>query len=302
MSLHQDRDWVVIVTGAGRGIGAEHARHMAQDGYQVVANDLGCEVDGSGSDPCVAHSIADEINSFGGRAVASSHDVSNYAQAADLVALALDAFGRLDGLVNNAGVVLDRMFVNMSPTEWDFALRMNLDSVFNLSRHAASHWRERSRGAAGHRARIVNTTSGAGLLGSVGQSNYVAAKAAIAALTINQAAELGRYGVTANAVAPIARTRLTQTVFAEMMDASRSDVDLMHPRSIAPVVSWLAGPDSGLVTGRVFEVGNGTTTLMDGWHRDVSVPLPVGAPTGEIGGAIAGLLSTARVQEPAYGV
>lgn len=301
MSNPEGTGWVVIVTGAGRGVGAEHARRMAKDGYFVVVNDLGCAADGSGGDPSVAQRVADEITGDGGRAVASSHDVSDYAQAGELVALALDSFGRLDGLVNNAGVILDRMFVNLSPREWDLSLRMNLDSVFNLSRHAAAHWREAARGTDGHRARIVNTTSGAGLLGSIGQSNYVAAKAAIAALTINQAAELGRYGVTANAVAPIARTRLTEAVFAEMMVPATGEEDLMHPRSVAAVVAWLAGPASGSVTGRVFEVGNGTATLMDGWHRDVSFPLTTGAPPGGVGAAIAGLLSTARAQEPVYG-
>lgn len=301
MSSPRDSDWVVIVTGAGRGIGAEHARHMARDGYSVVVNDLGCGIEGFGSDPSIAQGVADEINASGGRAVASSHDVSDYAQAGELIELALHSFGRLDGLVNNAGVVLDRMLVNMAPDEWNRSLRMNLDSVFNLSRHAAGHWRSRSRKDLEHRARIVNTTSGAGLLGSIGQSNYVAAKAAIAALTINLAAELSRYGVTANAVAPIARTRLTETVFAEMMNTIGEGEDLMHPRNIAPVVAWLAGPDSGSVTGRVFEVGNGTTTLMDGWQRDASHPLPVGVSTGGIGAAISGLLPSARPQEPVYG-
>lgn len=294
--------WVAIVTGAGRGLGAAHARQLARNGTAVVVNDLGCSPSGEGSDPAVAESVAASIRAEGGSAVACALDTSDDDQAHELVVSTVSRFGRLDAVVNNAGGVVDRMFVSMTPDDWDRSLRMNLRSHFCVSRHAAAWWRERSR-RTGHAvpARIVNTTSGAGLFGSVGQTNYVAAKAAVAAMTVNLAAELGRYGVTVNAVAPIARTRLTESLFAEMMAPTAGEPDLMHPRNVAPVVAWLAGPQSGDVTGRIFEVGAGQVTILDGWQRDGSTSLSGDLSSTSTGDAVRALVLTARGQEPVYG-
>jgi NAD(P)-dependent dehydrogenase (short-subunit alcohol dehydrogenase family) len=208
---------VVIITGAGRGLGRAHALEFARQGAQVVVNDLGAELDGSGGSDGPAGEVVDEIRAAGGAAIANGADVADFEQTAALVESTLAEFGRLDVVVNNAGFLRDRMFFSTGEDEWDAVLRVHLKGHFCLSRHAAAHWRERSKAGEAVDARIINTSSGAGQLGSVGQGTYSAAKAGIAGLTLVPAAELGRYGVTANASAPAARTRMTEQVFADTM-------------------------------------------------------------------------------------
>ena len=206
-------DRIVIVTGAGRGIGRAHALAFAQEGARVVVNDLGVAPDGSGGDAGPAQQVVDEIRGAGGDAVANSDDIADWDGARRLVAAAVDTFGGLDTLVNNAGFVRDRMLFTTSEEEWDAVIRVHLKGHFAVTRHACEHWRAQSKAGSEVNARIVNTSSGAGLMGSVGQGAYSAAKAGIAALTLVEAAELRRYGITANAIAPAARTRMTEEVF-----------------------------------------------------------------------------------------
>lgn len=292
---------VVIVTGAGRGIGAEHALEFARQGAKVVVNDIGGALDGTGSDTSPAQEVVDRITASGGAAVASYEDVTDWDGAARLVQTAIDTFGGLHTLVNNAGAVRDRMFVNMSAEEWDAAIRINLRGHFCPARHAAAYWRDRAKAGEPVDARIVNTSSGAGLMGSVGQANYGAAKAAIAALTLVQSAELARYGVTANAIAPSARTRMTEAVFAEMM--SRVDVgfDAMAPENISPLVAWLGSHDSADVSGRVFEVEGGTISVADGWQHGTPVDRGERWDPADVGPAVRDLLGRAPQPAPVYG-
>jgi len=291
---------VVIVTGAGRGIGRAHALEFARQGAKVVVNDLGVALDGTESDS-PAEEVVKAIRDAGGEAVADGSDVADWEQSEALVRRALDAFGRLDGVVNNAGVVRDRMFVNQSPDEWDAVVRVHLRGHFCVARHAAAHWRAESKAGRPVDARIVNTTSGAGLQGSVGQSAYSAAKGGIAALTLVQAAELGRYGVTANAIAPSARTRMTEEVFAESMKAPESGFDAMAPENVAPLVVWLGSAQSKDVTGRVFEVSGGSLHLADGWRTGPGVDKGARWEPDEVGAAVAELLEKAPPPQKVYG-
>ncbi len=293
---------VVIVTGAARGLGRAHALEFARQGAKVVVNDIGVALDGTGGDDQPAHRVAEEIRALGGRAVVHGADVADWAQARDLVACAVETFGRLDALVNNAGFVRDRMFVNLSEQEWDDVVRVHLKGHAATLRHAAEHWRGRAKAGEQVRARVVNTTSGAGLLGSVGQTNYAAAKAGIAALTVNTAAELGRYGITVNAIAPSARTRMTEQVFADAM--ARPDdgaFDAMSPENVSPLVVWLASPEAGDVTGRVFDVQGGCITVANGWSWGPSQDATRRWRPDEIGPAIRDLLAKAPAPEPVYG-
>jgi NAD(P)-dependent dehydrogenase (short-subunit alcohol dehydrogenase family) len=292
---------VVIVTGAGRGIGAAHALEFARQGAKVVVNDIGGALDGSGSDATPAQEIVDRIRADGGEAVASYDDVTDWDAAARLVQSAVDTFGRLDTLVNNAGAVRDRMFVNMSADEWDAAIRINMRGHFCPSRHAAAYWRDEAKAGNAVDARIVNTSSGAGLMGSVGQANYGAAKAAIAALTLIQAAELARYGITANAIAPSARTRMTEAVFADMMAEVDSGFDAMAPENIAPLVVWLGSNESADVSGRVFEVEGGKISVADGWQHGTPTDRGRRWDPAEIGAAVRDLLKNAPNPAPVYG-
>ena len=292
---------VVIVTGAGRGIGAEHAKEFARQGARVVVNDLGGAPDGSGSDPTPAEQVVERIRALGGEAIANSEDVTDFEAAQRLVAAAIDAFGGLDTVVNNAGVLRDRMFVNMSPQEWDDSIRVNLRGHFCVSRHAAAYWRDLSKAGTPVAARIVNTSSGAGLMGNIGQSNYGSAKAAVAALTIIQATELGRYGVTANAIAPSARTRLTESTFAEMMAPVAGRFDAMAPENIAPLVVWLSSDESADVTGRVFEVEGGKISVADGWQHGPPADLGRRWDPTEVGKTVADLIDKAPPPAPVYG-
>jgi NAD(P)-dependent dehydrogenase (short-subunit alcohol dehydrogenase family) len=292
---------VVIITGAGRGIGREHALEFARQGASIVVNDLGSEPDGSGSSSGPAGAVVDAIRAAGGQAVANGDDVADWDGAARLVQTAIDAFGRLDVLVNNAGILRDRMLVNMSAQEWDDIVRVHLRGHFCPTRHAAAYWRDQSKAGAAVDARLVNTTSGAGLMGSVGQTNYVAAKAGIAAFTINAAAELARYGVTANAIAPSARTRLTETVFPDMMARPEAGFDAMAPDNISPLVVWLGSTESRGVTGRVFEVEGGVISVADGWQHGPSVDRQARWAPDEVGTAVTELLSKAPPPAAIYG-
>ncbi len=293
---------VVIVTGAGRGIGRGHALEFARQGARVVVNDIGAELDGSGGSSGPAGEVVAEIRASGGHAIASGHDVADWASSRQLVDAALEAFGRLDVVVNNAGILRDRMFASGSPEEWDAVMRVHLRGHFCTSRHAAAHWREQSKAGQRVDARIINTSSGAGLLGSVGQSAYSAAKAGIAALTLVQAAELGRYGVTANAIAPAARTRMTEAVFAETMAKPEPDrFDVMAAENVAPLVVWLGSAESSAVSGRIFEVEGGRVSVADGWRRGPAVDKGARWEPDEIGAAVAEILAKATPPEPVYG-
>ncbi|GIH98767.1 SDR family oxidoreductase [Planobispora takensis] len=292
---------VVIVTGAGRGIGREHALEFARQGASVVVNDLGAGRDGTGRSGGPALGVVEEIKAMGGRAVANSDDVADWDGAARLVKMAVSAFGRLDVLVNNAGFVRDRMLVSMTEQEWDDVIRVHLKGHFLPLRHAAAHWRERAKSGERVDARVINTSSGAGLLGSVGQGNYAAAKAGIAAFTVVAAAELGRYGVTANAIAPAARTRMTERVFAETMARPRDGFDAMDPANVAPLVAWLGSIESAHVTGRVFEVEGGVISLADGWRHGPRAERDSRWEAAEVGEAVAKLLADAPDPEPVYG-
>jgi NAD(P)-dependent dehydrogenase (short-subunit alcohol dehydrogenase family) len=263
---------VAIVTGAGRGIGREHALLLAGQGAKVVVNDLGGSVEGTGQDAGPAKQVIDEIRSLGGEAVANTDDVSDWSGAERLVATALDAFGRLDVLVNNAGILRDRMLVNMTEAEWDAVIKVHLKGTFGPAHFAASHWRERSKAGDEVDARIVNTSSPSGIYGNVGQTNYGAAKAGIAAFTIIAAKELARYGVTVNAIAPGAITRMTEDL--GMGQVSDEDRELMSPRHIAPIVCWLASPLSASVTGRVFDISGRMLSVSEGWHRGPTIKSP----------------------------
>jgi NAD(P)-dependent dehydrogenase (short-subunit alcohol dehydrogenase family) len=294
---------VVIVTGAARGIGRAHALEFARQGAKLVVNDIGAEIDGTGGSPTAIREVAEEIAAGGGEAAVNGDDVADWEGARRLVRTALEAFGRLDVVVNNAGFVRDRMFVSCGEDEWDAVVRVHLKGHFAVSRFAVEHWRERSKAGEAVDARIVNTSSGAGLQGSVGQAAYSAAKAGIAALTLVQAAELGRYGVTANAIAPSARTRMTETVFADTMAAPDDPTafDAMAPENVAPLVVWLGSPQSAHVTGRVFEVEAGKVAVADGWQHGVPIDKGARWDPAELGPVVDDLLAKAPIPAPVYG-
>jgi NAD(P)-dependent dehydrogenase (short-subunit alcohol dehydrogenase family) len=263
---------VVIVTGAGGGIGRAHALAFAAEGARVVVNDIGVGLDGSpAGGGSAAQAVVDEIRTVGGQAVASGADVADWDQAAGLIRTAIDEFGGLDVLVNNAGIVRDRMIANTSEEEFDAVIAVHLKGHFATMRHAAAHWRALSKEGGTVDGRIINTSSGAGLQGSVGQGNYSAAKAGIAALTLVAAAEMGRYGVTVNAIAPSARTRMTETVFADMMSKPETGFDAMAAENISPLVVWLGSAESADITGRVFEVEGGIIRAAEGWQHGAEV-------------------------------
>jgi NAD(P)-dependent dehydrogenase (short-subunit alcohol dehydrogenase family) len=283
-------DRVAIVTGAGRGIGKEHALMLAAHGAKVVVNDLGGARDGTGADVGPAQEVVAEIRAAGGEAVANGDDVSDFAAARRMVEQAVDEFGRLDVLVNNAGILRDRMLVNMDEQEWDAVIQVHLKGTFAPSRHAAAYWRERSKAGEPVDARIINTTSVSGIYGNPGQTNYGAAKMGIAAFTIIAARELARYGVTVNGVAPGALTRLTEDL--GMGQASEERKERMHPRWIAPIVTWLASADSRGVSGRIFEASGQMLAVAEGWHRGPSVE-PILDPT-QLGPIVTDLVKRAR--------
>jgi NAD(P)-dependent dehydrogenase (short-subunit alcohol dehydrogenase family) len=261
---------VAVITGAGNGIGREHALLFAREGAKVVVNDLGGLGDGTGADASAAQQVVDEIVAAGGEAVANHDDVADFAAAGRLVAQAVDAYGRLDVLVNNAGILRDDFFHRMSEQDWDRVLHVHLKGHFSPLRHAADHWRARSKAGEAVRAAVINTTSASGtFLANPGQANYGAAKAAIASLTLVAAAELGRLGVRVNAIAPAARTRLTADVpgmVGELMKAPEDPdaFDPFDPAHISPLVAYLAREDCA-ITGRVFAVQGGAIAELQGW-------------------------------------
>jgi len=297
--LCQDR--VVIVTGAGRGIGRAHALAFAAEGARVVVNDVGVALDGSATGDGPAAQVVREIEAAGGTAVANTDDVADWAGAEHLVGTALEHFGRLDVLVNNAGFVRDRMLVNLGEDEWDAVIRVHLKGHFAPLRHAADHWRTEAKAGREPDARVINTSSGAGLLGSVGQANYSAAKAGIAGLTVVAAAELRRYGVTVNAIAPSARTRMTEEVFAATMARPDAGFDAMAPENVSPLVVWLGSTESAHVTGRVFEVEGGKVSLAQAWRHGPEADKGQRWDPSELGPVVDKLIAEAPAPEPVYG-
>ncbi|QSE82307.1 SDR family oxidoreductase [Rhodococcus koreensis] len=295
---------VVIVTGAGRGIGRAHALAFAAEGAKVVVNDIGAGLDGSATGESPAEQVVAEIVAAGGEAVVNGDDVADWAGAENLIRTAIDTYGRLEVLVNNAGFLRDRMLVGMSEQEWDAVVRVHLKGHFATLRHAAAYWRAEAKAGNPVDARIVNTSSGAGLQGSIGQGNYAAAKAGIAELTIQAAAELKNYGVTVNAIAPAARTRMTVGAggaMAEAMAAPEEGFDAMAPENISPLVVWLGSVDSKDVSGRVFEVEGGKITVAEGWRHGPAQDKGARWEPKEIGPVVADLLAKAEDPVPVYG-
>ncbi len=281
---------VCVVTGAARGIGREYAKMLAQHGARVVVNDLGGARDGTGTDRTAAEQVVDEIVAEGGQAIANADDVSDWNGAKQMIQQAIDTWGTLDVLINNAGILRDRMLVNMGEDEWDAVIRVHLKGTFAPARHAAAYWREQSKAGSPVDARLINTTSVSGIYGNPGQTNYGAAKMGIAAFTIIASRELRRYGVTVNAIAPGALTRLTEDL--GMGQASEEEKARMDPRWIAPIVTWLASTESSQVTGRVFEASGRMLAIAEGWHRGPTVE-PIEDPT-KLGPVVLDMVKRAR--------
>jgi NAD(P)-dependent dehydrogenase (short-subunit alcohol dehydrogenase family) len=282
---------VAIVTGAGRGIGREHALSLAAHGAKVVVNDLGGNVDGSGGDLSPAQQVVEEIKGMGGEAVANGDSVASWEGAQRLINTAVETFGDLHAVINNAGILRDRMLTNMTEEEWDAVINVHLKGTFAPSRWAAAYWREQAKAGKPVDGRIINTTSVSGIYGNPGQTNYGAAKAGIAAFTTIAALELARYGVTVNAVAPVALTRMTEGLGpAPETDEER---EMRSPRWIAPIATWLASAESKDVTGRVFEASGNLLAIAEGWVRG-----PRHAPLedpAQLGPVVRDLLAKARL-------
>lgn len=256
MALCSNRS--IIVTGAGGGLGRAYAHALAAEGAGVVVNDIRREA---------ADAVVGEIVKSGGKAVANSDDITSMTGAASIVAAGVEAFGDVHGVVNNAGIVRDRMFASLSEDDWDLVVKVHLKGHFCIASTLVKRWRDQVKAGAKVDARIINTSSGAGLQGSVGQSNYAAAKGGIASLTLVQAAELGRYGITANALAPAARTSMTEGPFGAMMKTPEDgSFDHFAPENVAPIVVWLCSPLSAHVSGQVFEVEGGKLGIASGWR------------------------------------
>jgi NAD(P)-dependent dehydrogenase (short-subunit alcohol dehydrogenase family) len=281
---------VAIVTGAGRGIGREHALSLARHGAKVVVNDLGGNMDGTGEDKSPAQQVVEEIQGMGGEAVANGDNVASFEGAEAMVKQAIDTFGDLHIVVNNAGILRDRVLANMTEAEWDAVINVHLKGTFAPSHHAAAYWREQAKAGKPVSGRIINTTSVSGIYGNPGQTNYGAAKAGIAAFTNIAAMELHRYGVTVNAVGPVALTRMTEGLGpAPETDEER---EARAPHWIAPIVTWLASEEAAGVTGRVFEASGQVLAVAEGWVRGPSTT-PVDEAT-EVGEVVAKLLADAR--------
>lgn len=291
---------VAIVTGAGRGLGREHALELARQGASVVVNDLGTTLSGDGISEGPAQDVVNDIVAAGGKAVANGADVADFAQAKELIQQAIDTFGGLDILVNNAGFVRDRMLVNAEEDEWNAVLRVHLNGHFAPLKHAAAYWRQESKDGQPRAGRVINTSSGAGLQGSVGQAAYSAAKGGIASLTLVAAQELGRYGVRVNAIAPSARTRMTEGPFAEAMAPPEEGFDKMHPGNVSPIVAWLASEDCD-ITGRVIEIEGGNVCIEEGWNHGPALDLGRRWEAAEVGDKVRALIKQAAVPEAVYG-
>jgi len=285
--LCQDR--VVIVTGAAGGIGREYAIQLAAHGAKVVVNDLGTGRDGHGRDLSAAHAVVDEIIAAGGQAIANGDDIADWKGAQHLIESTVAHFGGLHALVSNAGILRDRMMVNMEENEWDAVINVHLKGTFAPAHHAAVYWRNLNKQTGEPvNGRIITTSSSSGLFGNIGQTNYGAAKAGIAAFTVISARELKRYGITCNSISPHAQTRMTEG----LRERTPEEIEMRHPKWIAPVVVWLASAESQDVTGRVFEVGGGHLAVLEGWHRGPEAE-PVADPT-QIGPVLQDLARRAR--------
>lgn len=285
---------VVVVTGAGRGIGREYALELARQGAMVVVNDLGAEPDGSGSSTGPAGEVVDEIRAMGAEAVADGEDVSDMAGAGRMIQRAIDTFGRIDVLINNAGILRDRMLVNMSEDEWDAVIRVHLKGTYAPAHHAAAHWRAQAKEGHAVDARIINTTSVSGIFGNPGQTNYGAAKAGIAGFTVIAARELERYGVTVNAISPGALTRLTEDLNPDRPRPAEDEFDPGDPANIAPVAVWLASEASREITGRVFIVNGGRVSVAEGWNRGPTATKDARWDPAELGGVLPSLVADAQ--------
>ncbi|HEX5805777.1 MAG TPA: SDR family NAD(P)-dependent oxidoreductase [Macromonas sp.] len=286
MKLNEGR--VAIVTGAGRGLGRAHALMLARSGAAVVVNDLGSRADGTGADVTPAQEVVDLIRSEGGRAVVDTSDVSNWDAAKGMIDLAIKEFGRLDILVNNAGILRDRMLVNMTEEEWDIVVKVHLKGTFAPLHHAANHWRALSKAGEAVDARVINTTSHSALFANIGQANYAAAKAGIATLSIVAARELQRIGVTVNAIAPRAETRMTQG----LKEWTPEQLERRDPDWIAALVTWLSSPEAKSVSGRVFEAWGYGYAVIESWQHG---PQTEAAKTpDEMGPAIMAIVNAAR--------
>jgi NAD(P)-dependent dehydrogenase (short-subunit alcohol dehydrogenase family) len=257
---------VAIVTGAGRGIGREEALLLAGEGATVVVNDVGASLAGEGGDVHPAQEVVDTIAAAGGTAVVNGDDISSWAGAKNVIDQAVDTYGHLDVLVNNAGILRDKMSFNMEESDWDDVIRVHLKGHFAPSHFAAVYWRDRAKAGEEVSGRIVNTSSEAGLYGNAGQANYSAAKAGIASMTWVLARELGRYGVTVNAIAPRARTRMTENLFGEMAAKKDDSFDEWDPANVAKVIAFLASDEAADVNGQVFVVFGGNVWAMGGFH------------------------------------
>ena len=286
---------VVIVTGAGGGLGAAHARVLAREGAAVLVNDINTEA---------ARAVVDEITAEGGLAVVNESDITNYESSGQAVAQAIDTFGDLTGVVNNAGNNRDRMFASLSEADWDQVMAVHLKGHFCIASHAVQYWRHQSKLGNAVSGRLINTTSGAGLQGSIGQSNYAAAKAGIAALTINQAAELERYGITANAICPVARTGMTTAVpaMAERMAApDDGSFDHFAPENVSSVVTWLCSEQSGHVTGQIIEAEGGRIAIADGWRSTEGVDKGSRWAPADVGTALEAAMASAVPAQQVWG-
>jgi NAD(P)-dependent dehydrogenase (short-subunit alcohol dehydrogenase family) len=293
MSILQGR--VAIITGAGGGLGAAHAKVFAAQGCAVVVNDINA---------AAAQAVVDEITAAGGKAVVNTSDITNYDDSARAVQQAIDIFGDLHVVLNNAGINRDRMFASMTEAQWDSIMAVHLKGHFCISSHAVQYWRDQSKTGKAVNARIINTTSGAGLQGSIGQSNYAAAKAGIAALTLNQAAELGRYGITANAVAPAARTGMTTAVESMATRMAKPDdgsFDYWAPENVSSLLAWLATEEAGDVTGKVFESEGGKISICDGWRSTQGIDKGAAWEPEEVGDAVYKLIAQAVPAQKVWG-
>lgn len=293
---------VAIVTGAARGLGRAHALELARQGASVVVNDIGVSLagDDAGSAGPAAEVVA-EIESLGARAIVNGDDVSDWEGAERLVQSAVDAFGDLHILVNNAGIVRDRMFMNATEDEFDAVTKVHLKGHFCTARHAAKYWRDRAKAGEKVSGRIINTSSGAGLQGSIAQAVYSAAKGAIAALTLVQAAELGRYGITSNALAPSARTRMTEDAFADMMKKPDAGFDKMDPENVGPLVAYLGSEDAGDISGCIFEIAGGMVSVCDGWRTGPFRDKEARWEAAELGGVIRELIAEGEAPQKVHG-
>ena len=291
---------VAVITGAGRGIGREYALMLAHHGAKVVVNDLGADPDGRGGDAGPAGEVVEEIRAMGGEAVVNGADVSDFDAARDMIHQAIDTFGTLDILINNAGILRDRMVFSMSEADWDAVVQVHLKGTFAPVHHAAAWWREQTKAGQSFQARIINTASPSGIFGNVGQTNYGAAKAGIAAFTVISAMELVRYGITVNCIAPSALTRLTAPLMGGA-DISDEVQETMSPTWIAPIVTWLCSPEADNVTGRVWVVGNGRLGIAEGWALGPNVPLDSQDPT-TLHPVVADLMAKAQLNADMSGV